>query len=133
MVENFAGHVDNQVEDMLEAFIADLGPPDALVFGLDLFSSSLAARQVTTHKLADRPKTLGPDLWDQQEFVIRRGSKIIKREYSPDDEAVCASRTKAARLPLPRKMPLLFKRKATVSALAVQADAFLPDLGIERD
>ena len=117
---------------MLKAFIADLGPPKALVFGLDLSSSSLAARNVTTDKLADGPETLAPDLWDQQEFVIRRGSNIIKREYSPGDEAFSASRSKAARLPLPRKMPLFFKRKAALSAsVAAQADTFLLDQGFE--
>jgi hypothetical protein len=109
---------------MLEAFIADLGPPDALVFGLDLLSSSHAARNVTTDKLADSPETLGPDLRDQREFVIRHGSEIIKREYSPGGEAVCASRIKAARLPLPHKMPLFFKRKAAViSSIVAQADS----------
>jgi len=117
---------------VLEAFIADLGPPDVLVFGLDLFSSFLASRSVTTDKLADGPATLGPDLWDQQEFVIRRGSNIIKREYSPGDEAFSASRSKAACLPFPLKVPLFFKRKAAVSAsVAAQADTFLPDLGFE--
>jgi hypothetical protein len=57
---------------------------------------------------------------------------MSKREYPPGDEAVCASRSKAARLPLPHKIPLFFKRKAAVIAsIVARADSFLPDLSFD--